>query len=252
MLLRICLILAILCGIGVIGVSQWKMREHIQGIIDDREKNGKDRDDWHNRFNKSQKTLEGASNTLVATIGKLGNTEKELETTKANLEGANNAKESLTADLKKAKDATVEAQTKLSKWEQLGMTPEQAQQNREDLRKSVDAIAVYETEKQILIRDNQKKQAQIDFFTLGKTYEPPMPGVKGKVLVVDAKWGFVVLDVGDKQGALQNGVLLVQREGKLVGKVKISNVLPERSVANVVQGQGWTLPDVREGDQVIY
>ena len=101
-------------------------------------------------------------------------------------------------------------------------------------------------------RDNQKKQAQIDFFTLGKTYEPPMPGVKGKVLVVDAKWGFVVLDVGDKQGALQNGVLLVQREGKLVGKVKISNVLPERSVANVVQGQGWTLPDVREGDQVIY
>jgi len=250
MLLRICLIIVILCGIGVIGVSQWKVREHIQGIIDDREKNGKDRDDWHNRFSKSQKTLEGASNTLVQTVGKLDNTQKELETTKANLEGANSAKDAMAADLKKAKDQTQTAQADLAKWTQLNMTPEQAQQNRDDLKRSVETIAAIEEEKKVLARGNKKLQAQLDFFTEGKQYEPPMPGVKGRVLVVDQKWNFVVLDVGDKQGALQNGVLLVQHNGKLVGKVKISNVLPERSVANVVQG--WSLTDVHEGDPVLY
>ena len=81
--------------------------------------------------------------------------------------------------------------------------------------------------------------------------EPILPaGLKGKVLAVDSKWNFVVLDVGEKQGALKNGVLMISRNTKLVAKVKIASLEGERSIANIIPG--WDLAEVREGDQALY
>jgi hypothetical protein len=59
----------------------------------------------------------------------------------------------------------------------------------------------------------------------------------------------VVLDVGEKQGVLEDGILLVNRNGRLVAKVQVRSVQPERSVANVLQS--WKLGEVMEGDEVI-
>ena len=250
MLLRICLVLAILSGIGVIVVGQLKVREHIQGIIDQREANAKESRDWHEKHTKSQKTLAATSNTLAQTHSKLDATAKDLETTRANLEGANSAKDALATDLKKAKAEKELAQADLAKWTALNMTPEVAIKNREDLKKTLDAIAASEEENRVLSRVNQRLTNQINGLVGGKEFEPPMPGLKGKVLVVDPKWNFVVLNVGDKDGALLNGVLLVAHEGKLVGKVKITSVMAERSVANVLPG--WKLEDIQELDQVLF
>jgi hypothetical protein len=59
----------------------------------------------------------------------------------------------------------------------------------------------------------------------------------------------VVLNVGGDQGALEAGELLVNRNGRLVGKVKITSVQKDRSVANVVPG--WLLGEILEGDLVV-
>ena len=56
------------------------------------------------------------------------------------------------------------------------------------------------------------------------------------------------LNIGDEQGVLQDGELLVSRNGKLVAKVIVRTVEKDRSVANIVPG--WKLGDVFEGDQV--
>jgi hypothetical protein len=58
-----------------------------------------------------------------------------------------------------------------------------------------------------------------------------------------------VLDIGENQGVQEYGELLVNRNGKLVAKVKIRSVQKDRSIANVLPG--WQLGDVMEGDQVI-
>ena len=73
--------------------------------------------------------------------------------------------------------------------------------------------------------------------------------LNGKVVVSDPKWNFVVLNVGEEQGILQYGELLVNRNGRLVAKVKVSAVEKNRCVANVIPG--WQLGEVMEGDQVI-
>ena len=75
------------------------------------------------------------------------------------------------------------------------------------------------------------------------------PGLKGKVVAVDPKWNFVVLDIGERQGVLENAEMLVNRNGKLVAKVRITSVHPNSSVANILPA--WAQADVMEGDQVI-
>jgi hypothetical protein len=79
----------------------------------------------------------------------------------------------------------------------------------------------------------------------------PLPaGTKGNVVAVDPKWNFVVLDLCATNKMLEGGVLMVHRNSKLVGKVRISEVLENRSIASLMPG--WRLADIEEGDQVIY
>jgi hypothetical protein len=59
-----------------------------------------------------------------------------------------------------------------------------------------------------------------------------------------------VLDIGEKQGAKEDGQMLVNHEGKLVAKVRIKSVQTDRSIANIMPG--WKMSDVMEGDQVVY
>lgn len=81
--------------------------------------------------------------------------------------------------------------------------------------------------------------------------DPVLPaGLKGKVVAVDPKFDFVVLDIGGQQGVEPRGVLLISREGRLVGKVKVASVKSDRSVANIIPG--WKLGEIREGDLALY
>ncbi len=70
----------------------------------------------------------------------------------------------------------------------------------------------------------------------------------GKILTVDPKWDFVILDIGEDQGVIPDGELLVSRQGKLVAKIVVSRVQKDRCVANLVPG--WKLGDMIEGDEV--
>ena len=59
----------------------------------------------------------------------------------------------------------------------------------------------------------------------------------------------VLIDVGEDQGVLPAGELLINRDGRLVAKVKVSSVQKDRSVANVLPG--WQLGEIFEGDLAI-
>ena len=87
---------------------------------------------------------------------------------------------------------------------------------------------------------------------LGMSREHPVylpRSLKCKVLVVDPKWHFVVLNVGEDQGVLESGELLINRHGRLIAKVRVVSVKKERCVADLMPG--WQLGDVLEGDSAI-
>jgi hypothetical protein len=88
--------------------------------------------------------------------------------------------------------------------------------------------------------------------TSGFSWDVPIslpPNLVGKVLQVDPKWEFVVINVGSDQGVLARAEMLVNRGGRLVTKVKIRRVEKDHCIGDIMPG--WTLTEVNEGDQVI-
>ena len=75
------------------------------------------------------------------------------------------------------------------------------------------------------------------------------PALKGKIIAVDPKYEFVVLNIGLDDGVLARGEMLVNRSGKLVAKVRILTAEPHRSVANVLPD--WKQGEIMEGDIVL-
>lgn len=252
MLLRISLIFAILAGAGVIVLTQLKVREHVTGIIAVRNQKTEELRVETAAHKKTNEDLTDTKDKLAKTATELANTQTELASTTTKLADAEAAKIALGKTLEQALAEKKTAQLDLAKWTVLEVTPEQVKKAIADLKKAYDSIGVIEEEKKILARKVKALDAQIAFLIgPNEDYEVILPiGLKGVVKVVDPKWDFVVLDIGEKQGVLQHGKMMVHRDSKLVGKVKILNVMPDRCIANVLPG--WKLSDIKEGDQVLY
>jgi len=112
---------------------------------------------------------------------------------------------------------------------------------------------VYTTENKTLTKKVANLQRELDRYTGGE--ERPVdlpPGTRGTVIAVDPKYDFVVLDIGGNQGVLENARMLVNREGKFIGKIKITSVEPNRSIANVLPEWKQEGIEIMEGDQVFF
>ncbi|MCX6923024.1 MAG: hypothetical protein NT154_07425, partial [Verrucomicrobia bacterium] len=104
-------------------------------------------------------------------------------------------------------------------------------------------------ENKILAQKIKKLENELAIYVTPEKFVLLPASLKGKVLVTDPKWNFVVINVGEDQGVLERGELLVNRNGKLVAKVIVRSVQKDRSIANIMPG--WELGEVMEGDQVI-
>ena len=58
--------------------------------------------------------------------------------------------------------------------------------------------------------------------------------VRGMVTTVQDKWGFVVLNVGEKNHVRKDAKFLVYRDSKLVCKLQVVSVTPDASIAEVM------------------
>jgi hypothetical protein len=253
MLLRISLILAILVGAGTIFVTQKMAREHFTEIQRVRDENIKGRAQEKSRADKSEREHTATKGLLATTQSTLTKTEEELTGTKQQLATANDNLNKRTAELATAVERRKTMEAEIAKWESLQMPPEKIRETIGNLKKAQDSIVVLEDEKKILsheiaVLSNKLKLILGDG---GEEYIVPLPaGTKGSVVAVDPKWNFVILDLGADKGMLEGGVLMVHRNSQLVGKVRIREVMKDRSVANLVPG--WKLGEIEEGDQVLY
>ena len=74
-------------------------------------------------------------------------------------------------------------------------------------------------------------------------------GVRGRVSLVENNWGFVVLDIGDAQRVRRNSEFLIYRDTKLIGKVQITSVAANTSIAQILPGYSGA---VRAGDLAVH
>lgn len=249
MLIRISLIVAIIAGLAAGTINFVKVK---QIITDTRA----ERDKWHgqytttfNELNKTKKELAQTKEQLASTQKELAQTKKDLNTAVAAEDTLKKQAATLQSNLDKANSDLTDAKIELDKYHAAFPTPQAALSVAKDMKALEDKMGVVEDEKKVLQRQLVRVQNELNIYRdPNKPIELPA-GLVGKILVSDPKWDFVVLNVGEEQGVLPHGQLLVNRDGKLVAKIQITSVQKDRSIANVIPG--WKLGEVMEGDQVI-
>jgi len=83
---------------------------------------------------------------------------------------------------------------------------------------------------------------------LGKVTVTTGLKLKGKVLVVNERHGFVVIDLGARDGVEKGMVLIVHRERKFVGKCQVEKVYNRMAAADLVLD--WMKDEAQVGDGV--
>jgi hypothetical protein len=248
-MLRISLIIAIVAGVAALAISQLKVAKTLEDLRTELQTT-------KDSLTASQQSEQKAKREAREATAAADKAKKELDTAKIDLASASEKAvqqekraNDLEASLNKTTQQRNDAQAELARWKAFEMTIEQIRAMIAENRKLVTERNAIGDENKIL--DRKLKAAESELAILkGDVKKVELPaGLKGKVVAVDPKYEFVVLDIGLDQGVKTRGEMLVNRSGKLVAKVRILTADTHRSVANVLPE--WKQAEIMEGDVVI-
>ncbi|MGB8353583.1 MAG: hypothetical protein WCD79_06835 [Chthoniobacteraceae bacterium] len=101
-------------------------------------------------------------------------------------------------------------------------------------------------------KDDEGKIATLSKQAAGQNALRMRPGLEGEVMAVNQGWNFVVVSIGDRQGAVANSELIVKRGDTMIGKVRITSVEPSTSIADILPDSVSKGQRVMPGDRVIF
>ncbi len=248
MLLRISLFVAIIAGLLAGGGAYYELSTQVPVLQKQRDDENTAKHDALTKLATSDRNLKKTQSDLAQTQQQLSDTQNDLAKANAKADAQSKRADDLNDKLAKATQERDDAQNDLAAYKATSLTPEQILALNKQLKDAQSQIVAINGEKALLNRELVKKTVELQKI-LGPDYTVKLPPeLHGKILVVDPKWDFVVLSVGDNEGALEDGEMLVSRNGKLVAKVVIVSVQKDRCIANIVPG--WKLSEMYEGDEV--
>src|SRR5208283_1417564 len=224
MLIRISLILAIIAALAAGAVNIFWVKDKITTLTTDRNTQRDGRIAAEGERDKTKKELAKTQDTLKQTTQDLADSRSERDKAVATATAQEKRANDLSDKLAKTTQERDDSLNQLGAYKATGLTSDQVGKLSRSLKESQEAVGIVNEEKLVLQRALTRLQARL------AKYEGPDPTIRlradlrGKILVVDPKWDFVVLNIGQDQGVLENGELLVSREGKLVAKVIVRSV----------------------------
>ncbi len=248
-MIRICLIVAIVAGLAVAVVNFVQVKQVITTTRDTLTSTSNELVTTTGTLRKTTKELDGTKAELATTKTTLKNTEDERNQAQVEAEAKRKEAAGLTVKLDNTTRELVNARADLGAWSALGIPVEQVKKVIADLKDSLKTIEGQQAENKLLMGKVKKLENDLAYYR-DPEYRVQLPeGLKGKVIAFDPKWDFVVLDIGENQNVLERGELLINRDGKLVAKVRVLRVEKDRCIANLVPG--WKLGEIVEGDFAI-
>lgn len=251
------LAIALMIATGVVGFLA-------KGNIDRIQENRKAAEDKAtaaaSALKKAEGNLKTAQEELVAAKAAVDEQKAEVTKAKSEIEDA----------VKKAAEASAIVDTKTKEITDLqdkiaaatgkvGLDPAQVKEEMDKVRSDLEKAQIQLAEsKQVQETLNSRvKEAEEKFGAVNgevNRYRANVArnGLAGRIMAVNTGWNFVVLSVGDKQGAAVGASMLVMRGGEPIGKVKISSVEPATSIADIVPGSVRVGITIQPGDTVIY
>ncbi|MGO9584942.1 MAG: hypothetical protein ACLP2Y_01870 [Limisphaerales bacterium] len=248
MLIRISLILAIIVALGAGALNILQVKDKITTLVSQRDDERGKKQQALSDLSKAKTDLTKTQDTLKQTTQELADAKTEREKAVATAAVQTKRADELSDKLVKTTQERDDSQTQLAAYKATGIAAEQVGKLSRSLKEAQEAVEIVNEEKVVLQRTLTRTQARLSIYEGTNTVITMRAGLHGKILVVDPKWDFVVLDIGQDQGVIDNGELLVSRAGKLVAKVIVRSIEKNRCIANVMPG--WKLGEVIEGDEV--
>jgi hypothetical protein len=248
MLTRISLIVALLAALAVGVVNIVFVKDKINTVISDRNTQRSEKVQAQGERDKAKTDLATAEKNLVQSQQELADAKTEREKAVATAAAQVKKAEELTDKLARTTQERDQSQTELAAYRATGVSAEQVGQLNRALKNAKDELDIANEEKLVLQRAKSRVESRLAQYEGTNQVVTLRANLRGKILIVDPKWDFVVLNIGQDQGVVDNGELLVSREGKLVAKVIVRSIEKNRCTANIVPG--WKLGEVIEGDEV--
>ncbi|CAB4244171.1 conserved protein of unknown function [Methylacidimicrobium sp. AP8] len=189
---------------------------------------------------ESQKKVEELRAKIAEATEKLAQAESQAGSGDSRLEEAE----------RRAKEAELRAQQEKAEIEDLGSKLESEKAANEAATAKVESLL---KEKQALEDNIAKLNNELarmrEVAPTAARAVAMRSGIRGKVVSVNRNWNFVVLNVGEKDGLVENGLLNVYRGGQPVGKVKIVSTEANTAVADIEAGSSPN--GIQPGDDVL-
>jgi len=189
---------------------------------------------------KTKGTLKQAQTDLTKTKGDLDQANATLVTTKAALDQKTQEASSLLTQLTDATNQLAQTKADLAKDQAtikniqdglaaIGIT------NISNIAELRDRIVSMGEENKVLGQqltvmhtENEQLKARVEELSTTPV------GLRGHVSIVQAKWGFIVMDLGHSQRVQPNTEFLVYRDSKFVGKVQVVSVAVNNCIAQIL------------------
>ncbi len=206
----------------------------------------------------TKKTLKDTGDKLTAETAKVTEMEQTLAAKEGDLAKATADVTNLTAQLTDktaALDAANAEMEKLKAAPVAGTTPEVVPtDNAAQVAELTGQIEALKSEKAIIgdkLVAAESKTKELSAVVAKAKNAMMVKGMEGQVVAVNQAWGFVVLNLGDRSGAVNNAEMVVMRDGDRIGKIKITSVEPSTSIADIVPSSVPSGQRVLPGDRVI-
>jgi hypothetical protein len=248
MLIRISLIVAIVAALAVGALNFIVVKDKITTLTDDRDSQRSQKQQAQTELASTKKELAKTKDDLAQTQQELSDTQAARDKAVADAAAQSKRADDLSDKLTKTTQERDDARNGLAAYTATGLTSDQVGKLNFTLKNAQTEIEAINEEKMVLQRAVNRLTTRLEKYEGPDTDITLRADLKGKILVVDPKWNFVVLNIGEDQGVRENGELLVSRDGKLVAKVIVRSIEKDRSIANIVPG--WQLGEVIEGDEV--
>ncbi len=207
---------------------------------------------------KAKKAAKNTSEKMTTESGKFTELEQKVAAAEAQSAKATADVTNLTAQLTDKTAALDAANAEMEKLKAAPTvpTPEVAPvaDNAAQVAELTAQIEALKSEKQIIgdkLVSAEAKSNQLGDVVAKSKNAIMAKGIEGQVIAVNQAWGFVVLNLGDHSGVVDNAEMVVMRDGDRVGKVKITSVEHSNSIADIVASSVANGQRVLPGDRVI-
>lgn len=198
------------------------------------------------RLNDTRSGLLQTRTTLTETKDALTKTEGELTQAKETVKQATEERDAAKQDVEKKKAEVEELTAKNETCEA------KVDKQASEVSKLTDKLADRQSQLDATKRYVEKLEGEIAAAQAGGATNALPPGIRGQIVFVNTNWNFVVVDLMPQARVFSATDLTVQRDDKLVGKVRVSAVFPDRNFAVGEILPDWAQSVPAKGDYVFY